>query len=48
MYASRFVFFGASTKCHVGVVRDRHDVLQRTHADSVCGECVRHCILNFP
>ena len=47
MYASRFVFLGASTKCHVGVVRGRHDALQRTRADSVCDACVRHCILNF-
>ena len=48
MYACRFVFFGASTKCHVGEVRDRRDALQRTSADSVCDACVLHCILNFP
>ena len=48
MNASRLGFFGASTKCHVGVVHDRRDALQRTHADSVCGACVRHCILNSP
>ena len=48
MYASRFVFFGASTKFRVGVVRDRRDALQRTRADSVCDACVRHCIVDFP
>ena len=48
MCACRFVFFGASTKCHVGEVRDRCDALQRTSADSVCDACVCHCILNFP
>ena len=48
MYASRSVFLAASTKSHVGVVRDHGDALQRTRADSVCDACVRHCILNFP
>ena len=33
-------FLGASTTCHVGVVRDRRDTLQRTCAVSVCNTCV--------
>ena len=48
MYASRFVFFCVSTKCHVWVVRDRRRPLQRTRADSVWDACWRHCILNYP
>ena len=48
MFVSRFVFFDASTKCHVGVVGDRRDALKRTRADSVCDACVCQCIMNFP